>query len=166
MTALAAKVLEVAAREIGVREVGRNRGERVETYLACVGLEPGNPWCAAFVSWVYLMASRELALPCPLHITGGALKLLRFADPSERSEEPDVGAIFVIDHGGGLGHVGIVEQVERDHLVTIEGNSDGGGSREGDGVYRRVRRRVDINRGYIVPRERQGPGAVPSSEIG
>lgn len=161
MTPFVAKVLEVAAREIGVREVGRNRGKRVEIYQASVGLEPGNPWCAAFVSWCFLSAARELGVPCPLHPSGGALKLWRLAEPEARKKHPEPGAIFVIDHGGGLGHVGIVEAVRIGFVQTIEGNTSTGGSREGDGVYRRTRPLTDVNVGYLVPGEVQGP-ALPA----
>ena len=58
--------------------------------------------------------------------------------------------MFVIDHGHGLGHVGFVVELDpTDMLVTCEGNTNPGGSREGDGVYRRTRRREEINRGYL-----------------
>jgi hypothetical protein len=143
------EVLEVAGREVGIREVGRNRGQRIEEYQACVGIEPGSPWCAAFVSWVFREASRTLGIPCPLHPSGGALKLWRWAAPATRTQWPKPGGVFVIDHGAGLGHVGIVESVTPDHLVTIEGNTNDGGAREGDGVYRRIRRKSEINVGYI-----------------
>jgi hypothetical protein len=163
--ALTAKVLEVAARELGVREEGGpNRGERVEVYLACVGAEPGKAWCAAFVSWCWIMAARELGIACPLHTSQGALKLWRYADPSSRTKAPTIGSIHVTDHGKGQGHVGIVEQVYRDHIVCIDGNSNDEGGREGIKVCRIPRRTVDINVGFLVPAEVQGPGAIPEGE--
>jgi hypothetical protein len=62
------------------------------------------------------------------------------------------GHIFVIDAGGpgGAGHTGLVEQVVAGTLVTVEGNTNDGGSREGIGVFRRTGRRIrDINVGFI-----------------
>jgi hypothetical protein len=62
------------------------------------------------------------------------------------------GQIFVIDTGapGGAGHTGLVEAVNAGKLVTIEGNTNDGGSREGIGVFRRTGRRIrDINVGFI-----------------
>jgi surface antigen len=45
--------------------------------------------------------------------------------------------VFVLDHGHGLGHVGIVEAVVGDGtIVTVEGNTNAEGSREGDRVAR------------------------------
>jgi hypothetical protein len=60
--------------------------------------------------------------------------------------------VFMIcsDRDQGTGHTGLVERVLGGRLVTIEGNTNGGGSREGIGVFRRNRRTVwSINRGFI-----------------
>jgi hypothetical protein len=45
------------------------------------------------------------------------------------------GHIFVIDTGGGHGHLGLVVEVVGGKLITIEGNTNDGGSREGVGVF-------------------------------
>lgn len=52
---LAQKIVELAAREVGVEEVdGSNCGPRVNEYKAATSLPPGEPWpwCAAFVCWL------------------------------------------------------------------------------------------------------------------
>jgi hypothetical protein len=151
MTSLTAKVLHVAASQVGVRELGRNRGERVELYQNRAGARPGDPWCAAFVSWCFGVASNDLELPCPLRLTPRALDLWKKAPVELRSSWPTVGAIFVIDHGGGLGHCGLVESFLDGDLVivTIEGNTGPKGGRDGDGVYRRTRPLAEINLGYV-----------------
>ena len=59
------------------------------------------------------------------------------------------GMIFIIDHGGGLGHTGLVEKVAGGLLTTIEGNTDASRTREGGGVYRLTRKIVEINKGFI-----------------
>ncbi len=46
-----------------------------------------------------------------------------------------LGHIFVIDFGGGTGHTCLVIEVGGGKLVTIEGNTNDGGSREGVGVF-------------------------------
>ncbi|MDP3469498.1 MAG: hypothetical protein Q8S11_14250 [Daejeonella sp.] len=48
-----ARVKQVYDSQIGVRESGLNRGPEVEKYLHYVNLTKGNPWCAAFVCWVF-----------------------------------------------------------------------------------------------------------------
>jgi hypothetical protein len=150
-------ILTIAKGEVGVMENGRNRGPRVEEYLDCVGLEPGNPWCAAFVSWVLSQAGEHRVR------AGGALKLYARSPVWSTTQTPTPGSIFVIDHGGGLGHCGFVDEVCGDELITIEGNTNPGGSREGDGVYIRTRRRAEINRGFIDLS--LSPGSIADGDI-
>jgi hypothetical protein len=58
--------------------------------------------------------------------------------------------IFVLDTGGGAGHTGLVVSIEGGRLITLEGNTNDGGSREGVGVFRcNGRKIVNINRGFI-----------------
>jgi hypothetical protein len=151
MTPLLTAVLRVAAAQVGVREVGRNRGERVEEYQATAGARPGDPWCAAFVSYCFVLAAAALDLPSPVKATARALDLWRKAPPALRSSWPTPGSIFVVDHGAGLGHCGLVESFTEGDLVivTIEGNTGPKGGREGDGVYRRSRRLDGINLGFV-----------------
>ncbi|HYE59075.1 MAG TPA: CHAP domain-containing protein, partial [Rhodothermales bacterium] len=73
--------------------------------------------------------------------------------------QPEPGAIFFHDSGAGLGHCGIVEHVDGDLVTTVEGNSDDGGSREGDGVVRRIRQRTYFNLGLVALRPAPGTGA-------
>ena len=48
------QIISTAKNELGVKEKsGKNDGKEVEAYLAYVGLKKGNPWCAAFVSWIF-----------------------------------------------------------------------------------------------------------------
>lgn len=54
-----------------------------------------------------------------------------------------------MDHGGGLGHTGLVEHVAGGLITTIEGNTDASKTREGGGVYRLTRKLTEINKGFI-----------------
>ncbi len=160
---LLSEALAVAASQIGVTEAPpfENTGKEVAEYLKSVGLGPGYAWCAAFVHWCFEQAARRLDIPNPVVRTGGCLKHWQDAGklsvhriPSSRAiEDPSIlhpGHVFIMDHGGGKGHTGIVESVQGGLLVTIEGNTNPGGGREGDGVYRRTQRTLrSINVGYI-----------------
>lgn len=165
--ALLAKTLEVAAGEVGVLEEppGSNRGLRVDEYLRSVGLDPTQgsfAWCAAFVYWCFGQAARNLGRDNPLIRTGGVLDHWRRAEPAgiprlsaaDAAADPgriQPGMIFVLDAGGGAGHTGLVESVQGGRLVTVEGNTNDDGSREGIGVFRRSGRKiVSINRGFIA----------------
>lgn len=51
--AIRQKVQEIYTSQIGIREKGINSGPAVAQYLSYVNLPSGNPWCAAFVCWVF-----------------------------------------------------------------------------------------------------------------
>lgn len=57
--------------------------------------------------------------------------------------------IFIMHFGNNAGHTGIVESVGGGFITTIEGNSSGGGHREGVGVFRLERKINRINKGFI-----------------
>lgn len=147
---LLAEVLRVAALEVGVREQGgRNRGPRVDEYQRAVGIDPetaAGPWCAAFLFWCFAQAARNLGRPNPCPRTASCHGLWLRSPARARVEEEDVrpGCIWIANHGRGRGHAALVEAVgEGLTLVTLEGNTDPAGSREGDGVYRRTDRTAD-----------------------
>ncbi len=171
-TPLLAKVLEIARGEIGVLEdpPGSNRGQRIEEYLESTGLGGGYPWCAAFVHWCFEQAAKELGIDNPCINTAGVLdhwnrarqEGIRRITSLQAEADPQLvqpGMIFIIDTGapGGAGHTGIVERVEGGKLVTIEGNTNKSGGREGIGVFRRTGRKTNgINKGFIDYSRRMG----------
>lgn len=163
--ALLAKALEIAAGEIGVREdpLGSNKGERVVEYQALVGFpKGGQPWCVAFTYFCFNEAAKALGVTNPMVKTAGVLdhwnrtrlvKKIKTINQEEALDDPQLvkpGMIFIISTGNGTGHTGFVESVSGNNLVTIEGNTNDGGSREGIGVFRRSGRTIrSINRGFI-----------------
>lgn len=162
---IAGAALTVAASQIGVREVppGSNAGPAVEGYLASVGLDAGAFWCMAFVFWCFQRAAAERGVANPFPRTGGCLDAWRrvarqapaaIVTREQALAEPSrvrPGAVFILDHGGGLGHTGFVSSVIGVALETIEGNSNDDGSRNGVGVFRLNRRSVtaDTLKGFI-----------------
>lgn len=147
-TELGLRALEIAKTQISVREAtGHNDGDQVEKYLKSIGLSKGYSWCMAFVYWCFDQAAAKLQVANPLHRTGGVLAQWN-ARPTLRVHDPEPGDIFIMDYGRGLGHTGIVTAVHGDVVDTIEGNTNGGGSREGDGVYPRTRKIKSI-RGFL-----------------
>jgi len=122
-----------------------------DKYLRSVGLDPEKgcyPWCASWVYWVAEEASKALDLPNPCPRLAGALRM-RDAAAGARVKKPVRGALFFIDKGQGKGHVGIVESVVGVAFKSIEANTNAGGSREGDGVYRRIRTIEECNGGFV-----------------
>ncbi len=146
------EVLRIAAREVGVTEdpPGSNAGKRVEEYLKAVHLVKGQPWCAAFVAWVGIEA-RGADWPVPR--VGGCATLGEWAKKERvRYLKPKVGDIGLLyfPKMRRFAHTFFVES-EPDaegRWGTIEGNTSGGGSREGWGVFRR-RRKFGVNDRFI-----------------
>ena len=137
---LNSSIVTIASKEVGVRErTGRNDGTRVEEYLHAVGLNRGDPWCAAFLSWVFKQAGYSAPR------TGWSPDLF----PSKRlvklPEPGDVFGIYFADKGR-IAHCGLVESVRHDYIYSIEGNTDASGGREGGGVYRRMRHKRGISK--------------------
>jgi len=151
VTTLAAKVLELAAAEVGVREHGRNRGPEIDAYNREIGHDPEkrDPWCAIFVSAMVRRACVALGVQVPIRLTAGCYTLDEQAPSTMRTSVPKAGCIFLLGHYENgrkiLKHTGFVEDVgDGGVITTIEGNTDPGGGADGDGVYRRTRMRREL----------------------
>jgi hypothetical protein len=157
---LLTEAVSVAITQLGVMEnpLGSNSGPEVNQYLASVNLGPGFFWCAAFVYWCFNEAAANIGKTNPVFKTAGCLahwnnttgKKILTADAVDNPGLLKPGHIFIMSHGGGAGHTGIVERVEGGFVHTIEGNSNDSGSRNGIGVFRIKRKINSINRGFIV----------------
>ena len=174
------KVRQIYSAQIGIREKQSNRGAEVEKYLRYVNLPKGNPWCAAFVCWVFGQAnvenprtgwSPELfkrnriiwerasigALHKPVFLNDETntyphslnyqpIRPARQQTTDNRQQvkdnrQPatcDVFGIYFPDKKR-IAHVGFIDQWLGDWLITVEGNTNDPGAREGDGVYRKRR---------------------------
>ncbi len=133
-----------------VEHGGSNRGVRVERFLRSVGLGPGQPWCAAFVSYVLSAAK----IRAPLNGQGRPIRsglAARFITArSIRASEalrgvkavPD-GSVVIWRRGNGpFGHAGFAVRWRGGRGETVEGNTSSGmsGSQaNGDGVWQRTR---------------------------
>ena len=151
--------------DLQVREVGgMNRGAKVEAYQRAAALGPGDPWCAAFVAWC-VMKSRQ-ATTAPTWTSGSAITTWQKGskragvDASTTPNSPGYqskvkpGWVWVrakdpkgaSDAARGLwvqGHCGIVVAVDAVGFHTVEGNTNSAGSRDGDGVYRKLHKWSD-----------------------
>jgi len=143
-------VLAVATEELGNREEpkGSNAGPEIEKYLRSVGLGPGYSWCMAFVFWCTEKTRIAWDQPNPLVKTAGVLDQWRRMPAERKKTVPQVGDVFIMDFGKGMGHTGFVTRVHNDHVHTIEGNTNDEGSREGYEVARRIRK-ISTIKGFI-----------------
>lgn len=146
-------VVSIAENEVGVKEEGTNSGVRVNEYLASTKLGPGYFWCAAFVHWSHrqcgnvLEPAREFAMAARfarenvIFRKGDLDKYQTSRDGHELqriSSDGDIGTLYYTNLGRP-GHCFIIVGEDDDFVITVEGNTSDGGSRNGDGVYRRMR---------------------------
>lgn len=185
-----------AALYVGQRERPGNAGfvdPTFERMMREVGWKPGDPWCSYYgeLAWLdgyrtYLKSRSTAAMP-ELQLLGlttpaGWLLMLhdifhgsayqtwenfKAAPHFEMDIEPVRGAIAVLKSRlSWKGHLYIVYDIYDDYVVTIEGNSNSAGGREGIEVAKRRRPRHKRSfgtmklLGYIYPLD---PTKRPSS---
>jgi hypothetical protein len=150
------KLLTIAQKEIGTREVGGNNcGVRIREYQRSTQEAPGVwPWCAAFVDWSVREWVAQPDVRAALgwsdnadnqrprtarafdYIDWGRYHKQAVHPPSIR---PEPGMLAVYE----FSHIGIVKAaIEGDRFIAIEGNTNASGDRDsasGDGVWEKVR---------------------------
>lgn len=149
-TLLRDKLVKVAESQLYVREAtGENDGREVEKYLRVTGLKKGNPWCAAYVAWCHT----ELNIPnpesawSPNWFRANLVYRRNVARIKPFKSRP--GQVFGLyyENKKRVAHIGLITGETLLHYTTIEGNTNGAGSNEGDGVYRKIRKKETI---YMV----------------
>ena len=143
------KMVTLAREEIGVSEVdGSNCGPRVDVYKAATWLDAhkGWPWCAAFICWLIREAIEDEEIAFKRPRTAGAWDFENWAKQETSNgielrkptnEDIKAGDIVVFT----FSHIGIaVKDIDSSgYVVTIEGNTNGAGSREGGSVLEKKR---------------------------
>lgn len=126
--------LTVARSQLGVTEnpAGSNR----TPYGAWYGLD-GQPWCDMFQSWVADRAGNGDIVGRFAYTPSHAAW---FQGKGQWHTTPAVGDLVFYNFGAGrIHHVGIVEAVRTDGIITIEGNTAQGDDANGGQVQRRYR---------------------------
>lgn len=145
------KLIESINTQLNVRETSANRGPMIDKYLKEVNSGLGNPWCGAFVgsnlTWQNITNPHSAWSP-------NYAKQIDIIWKSKRNNNikllPGDVVTFYYANLGRVGHVGFFEKIDKDgYFITVEGNTNGGGSREGDGVYKKKRDPIKI---YAVSR--------------
>jgi Putative peptidoglycan binding domain/CHAP domain len=127
---------------------GENSGPWVRLYMK--GKEGREwPWCAGFVTYVLRQASESLGVPMPHsqafgcdYLAGVAQGNGSFLRPKNAADLTSIkpGYLFLVRKTNNTwAHIGIVESVQGETMLTIEGNTNDSGSAEGFEVCRRTR---------------------------
>ncbi len=145
-TPLRDKFAAVYTHEIGVQELtGNNDGVRVEQYQAVTGNRKGDFWCSSFVAWCLVKTN--------LPMKGNGMALSFFRKPHVvwskangvrsfnklAAYKGNFGSVY-FSHLKRIGHIFIIDDIEGDYVVTVEGNASNGLSRNGTGVFKLKRR--------------------------
>lgn len=149
MSSFISTLVNIAANEIGVKE-GKHK-ERINEYLSTTTIGPGDyAWCAAFVSWCIKKTLETYKPPEIKNYESWRCRSARVFDwePWAKSRNLEIiyncekparkGDLIIFD----FSHIGIVgfDQLSiKDKIITIEGNTNKKGSRDGDGVYLKER---------------------------
>ena len=151
--------------QVGVRETSYNQGPQVEYYQKTVdGVSESESWCMSYMqTGLYEVAKRLQLLPDLSHLSAKQIyKLIpiyksescmsvfykthpRYIIPFPFTDNSNkiFGCWFIQQQkaDANKGHTGKVlsHSATENTIYTNEGNTDGSGSREGDGVYNRSR---------------------------
>lgn len=145
-SAMLAKLIEFATKEVGVREVGDNSGKRVREYQAATTLGGSHwPWCAAFVAFIIALVCRALKIKNLWCNSASCDVILAFARAQGiLHSTPQPGDVFLVMASKyDATHTGFVISVNGARFTEISGNTNNTGSRNGNGVYRQTRTNGD-----------------------
>ena len=133
-------IVSVAASQVGnCEEGGNNRGYHIEKYLRAANLPSGYAWCAAFVAWTFDVCGIDHSVNAwsPSAVSRNVI----YKRGNRNNQTPirgDVGSLYYSSLGR-VGHVFFVENWGDKYVRTVEGNTNDGGSRDGDCVMKRYR---------------------------
>jgi hypothetical protein len=168
--ATAQDVIRVAASQVGYTE-GRYNWTKFSAEMYG-GRYQNQPWCGVWTDWCFAQTNMLSGEPSSVYTPAGAAGYQRANRWIGRSGNPASGDVVYFDWGGSqsvslVDHVGLVEAVAPDYILTIEGNTSAGseGSQSnGDGCYRRKRPRSVIV-GFGRPQYQPGPAPTPPPDI-
>lgn len=144
---IAEKIIETARKYVGVKESGgNNQGPVVNEFQKAVdGKAMGEPWCACFVAYVTNEVCEFYGVKNPLHKTEHCQTLYSSTLDRYKRRHASEGTIFIKKSRVNLnGHTGF-----NTNGGTIEGNTNDGTSRDGDGVYEKLKPIADDSRMFV-----------------
>ncbi len=150
-------VLDAGRRLLGTTEAtGRNDGPVIEAILKAVGLNRGDPYCAAFNFWCYRAAGLAERVPrsgwSPAWVASPTWRRGKGRTP----RPADAFGIWFA-RKRRVAHTGLIEKWGAKSAVTIEANTSpsaefgAASDRDGDGIWRKRRliRQIDAVRDWI-----------------
>jgi uncharacterized protein (TIGR02594 family) len=142
---LSEELIAEASKWIGIHEKRGENSLGVNSFRKAVdNMADGEPWCAAFVGYCVRAVSLRTNAPITIYLSELCSDMWANTNRSYKKKEPVPGSIIVWNYTGSIhGHTGIVvKRVDKDHIMTIEGNTKNpnGGGVSGTGVYFKTRK--------------------------
>lgn len=140
-------IVTIASSYVGIEEIPGNKGFKdaeFEAKMKACGFDPGDSWCVLFCELVWKEAYKKFNAQDTIQIID---KL--FSDSALQTRNnfrenkkfvidtiPEIGSIVIwqnISEGKvqWTGHAAIVKEIYPEHIMTIEGNTNDKGGREG-----------------------------------
>lgn len=148
---------------VGFMEIPRNRGWLPDAGNRLTGVPLGSPWCASSMYYGFhtavpcITAVRSAWVPA-WHGRGTGMVVThdrRWVTPAGYKPLLKPGCLFTIHFQSKNrdAHIGMIESVSKDWVsfTTLEGNTNNGHSREGNGFYRNTRRVASISKCVCPP---------------
>lgn len=151
---IADKIIEKIQADVDakLRETGgKNRGPRIDSFNKRTGVEMGSPYCASGAWCAIDDACKDLGLKNPMMPTASsqAFRKEKYVPGKYMNhvagEKGDV-AVFQVPDDPSHGHVATLRLTQPSpstHFSTVEYNTDGSGTRDGDGAYYMARNTID-----------------------
>lgn len=144
------KIVQVAQSYLFQEEISGNKGFKNPSFqkkMADCGWNLGQSWCAYFCELVWKEAYGKTNPLYPaldrLFSPSATATFSNFSGNTQftTGKTPKVGALAVWRYGNGWqGHIGIVAEIRnKNEFRSVEGNTNTDGSREGYGVFNKVR---------------------------
>ncbi len=126
-------------KEVGVKEVGFNGGKRINEYQKSTGNTTGAPYCSSFVKWSFDQCNIKTTITAWSPSSENSKNIIY--KNRELKGTPLAGDVFTLYFvsKGRIAHTGFVHKYKNNIVETVEANTSEGGSREGDGVWKRKR---------------------------
>jgi hypothetical protein len=144
---IANKIVEIVQRDVDerLREThGKNRSPRIDYFNSRANAPMGSPYCASGIWSAIDDACLSLGLQNPIPPTAWsqAFRKSGFTPKAYIKPQGELGkigdvAVFQVVSDPSRGHLALVraDQKTQPKFLTLEYNTDGSGSRDGDGCY-------------------------------
>ena len=142
-------IIEKALKCLGETETPNNSGfvdKAFEAAMKSTGWQKGESWCCYFTEliWKEAYAGNDFILKelDRLFSASATKTYSNFRQSGFKvSPDPVPGALILFQHGHTwMGHAGIVVDIAKDFVITVEGNTNTNGSREGTAVCQKTRK--------------------------